>query len=85
MLNHYPKLLRFLLRRFRKKYPEVIAKEDRVWGTITNTFFMIEKIPTMDNQGRIDRWIGWVSCEACREGVANLGEILKYTRQDLVS
>lgn len=82
-VNRYPKTLALLNAKFRQKYPNTKAIEDRVTGNIGNTLWMIEQIPKMDNQDRINRWIGWIQAKAHSNHLVTLDDILNISRVDI--
>lgn len=82
-MNFYKRNLDVFSKRIRGYFPDIEPIEDRKIGNMGNTLWMIEQIPTMTDQGRIDRWIGWIQSKVHSAGLATLEEILNLTRADL--
>lgn len=82
-MNFYKRNLAVFSKRIREYYPDIEPIEDRRTGNIGNTLWMIEQIPILADQGKIDRWIGWIQSKVHSLGLTTLAEILDLTRADL--
>lgn len=81
-MQTYPLNCRRIAEKIRKVSPSAkpIEKESDRYGYI---LWMLEQIPTLDNQGKIDRWIGCVQGMVQALDLFNFDELREMTRQDL--
>ena len=71
-LCYYPRTLRIIRRRLLARYPDAVAEEG-ARDDVHHTLWMIEQVPTFPEQGKIDRWVGWIGAKAHSLGLLDAG------------
>ena len=83
----YPRTLSALRERLSGAFPEARPTEGAT-DDVRHTLWMIEQIDEIDDQGKIDRWVGWIAAKAHSLGVIDSGndaldELRLLARSDL--
>ena len=67
-INRYQRTLAAVRRRLLAEFPDARPAEGAT-DDVSHTLWMIEQISRMTDQGKIDRWSGWVCAKAHSLGV----------------
>lgn len=83
----YPRTLASVKRGLLAAFPEARPAEGAT-DDVSHTLWMIAQVGLMADQGKIDRWVGWISAKAHSLGVIDrdddvLGELRLLCRTDL--
>ena len=83
----YPRTLSALRERLSKAFPEARPAEGAT-DDVRHTLWMIEQVDEIDDQGKIDRWVGWIAAKAHSLGIIDreddeLSDIRALARHDL--
>jgi hypothetical protein len=86
-INRYQRTLAAVRRRLLAEFPDARPGEGAT-DDVSHTLWMIGQISQMTDQGRIDRWAGWICAKAHSLGVIDSGddklsEIRALAREDL--
>ena len=70
---HYPHTIRVIKDRLLAAFPA--AKPVRgALDDVNNTLWMMEQVSLFDDQGKVDRWIGWIGAKAHSLGLIDRGD-----------
>ena len=72
-LQYYQHTLATIKKRLLARYPEAAPIEGAT-DDVHHTLWMIEQVPSFTDQGKIDRWIGWIGAKAHSMGLIAAGD-----------
>jgi len=83
----YPRTLSSVKRRLLAEFPDARPAKGAT-DDVSHTLWMIEQVGGMEEQRKIDRWIGWICAKAHSLGIIDrddyeLSEIRALARRDL--
>ena len=86
-MRRYPITLRTVRDRLLRKFPNAEAVEGAA-DDVNHTLWMIGQVGSMEDQPKIDRWVGWIGAKAHSLGIVDsndeqLSEIRSLVREDL--
>ncbi|MCJ7752153.1 MAG: hypothetical protein MUQ65_13865 [Armatimonadetes bacterium] len=84
MPNKYTHTLTAIKNRLPAAFPNAEPIEG-AGDDVSHTLWMIEQIRSMDNQGKIDRWVGWIGAKAHSLGIIDRGDNLLTEGRALVA
>ena len=71
--RRYPNTLSAIRERLVREFPGGKPVEGAT-DDVNHTLWMVEQIGHMNDQGRIDRWVGWICAKAHSLGVIDRGD-----------
>jgi hypothetical protein len=84
MANRYSCTLTAIKSRLLAAFPDARPIEGAS-DDVCHTLWMIEQVQSMDDQGKIGRWVGWIGAKAHSLGVIDKGDDRLTEGRSLVS
>jgi hypothetical protein len=73
LLCRYPRTLQVIRARLLAGFPDGQPVEGAT-NDVSHTLWMIEQIQSFEDQGKTDRWLGWIGAKAHSLGVIDAGD-----------
>lgn len=73
MIQRYTQTLGTIRCRLTAAFPDARPAEGAS-DDISHTLWMIDQVASMEDQGKIDRWVGWIGAKAHSLGLIDSGD-----------